>query len=303
MGNNQVSIFGNLIKEDVWSLTLDKTKGNKDLYYQSINPDLEKKLTDIPDRKKVKAFKRNFLAFIFDPNIGRGIHQQMTIEQIYEYEYKDSNMGGRGIVICKITDDFIEVSHRFGPDKYYEKFNSIDELRSAMLSLDDVKDLDRDLDSYSDDSIWSICRMLYQVHNNFDSDNKSISAYLNDFSDRCRAEIRKRELKLASELSEPEYLTILSDYIYRTIGIKMQRIIDNESKNTAVSELKKHYNSYGCSFIYCTFIIGSLNCSTKGAVIDTRDKRQFSFSWSQVYDTINKKNQPKQLDILSLITA
>lgn len=329
MNNNdsQICMFGTLIKEDVWSLKLDKTKGNREIYIDSFEIDINEWLKDIPDRPKVERFKRSFYSSLFNEDLMRGLYTDMTAAEIYGYEFAESGMDLQGIkidntwfyegsyislkgyygvielVISKITDEFIEVTHRFGPDKYYKKFSSIDELAKAAWSLEDLKALDKSLEKTSDDELFNIRYVFYRAHCNFDYNNKSARDYIDSLSQKCNKEIQKREYKIAIELSKSDLLNIISQQVYNNCWDTVKISIDSDSKSKAVAQIARYKSTSGYGFYYQKYKIGWLDWDTKGVTIKMVDNRILKFSYSLVYDSIKEKEKPRQIDIFTMLTA
>lgn len=322
---NQLSIFGTLIKEDVWGFKLTTTKGNKEKYIDSFECDLNEWLKDNPDRKKVDRFKSCFYSSLFDTHIGRGIYNDMTAAEIYGYEYIELGMNLKGIyifdkwfyegsyihlhnyegilelVINKMSEDFIEVTHRMGKVRFSKVFNSVNELIKDMWTLEEVKNLDIDLSAKPVNELWFLYSLIELFRNNLNLDNKDIGNYIEDLSKRCCLEMRNREYTESTKLSQKDFLRLISDNIYNHSWDTVRESIDSEPKQKAIANIVKNRANSGQSISQERLTVGSISCDNKGVIVASRDKREFKFSWSQVYESIHENKGPKQLDIFSML--
>lgn len=321
---NQLSIFGTLIKEDVWGFKLITTKGNREKYIDSFECDIDEWLKDNPDRKKVDRFKRCFYGSLFDTHIGRGIYNDMTANEIYDYEYAELGMDLQGIyifdkwfyeesyihlhnyegmlelVINLMSENFIEVTHRMGKEKFSKTFNSVDELIKDMWSLEEVKHLDTDLSAKSVNEFWFLYSLIYKVRNNLNLDNKDIDNYIEDLLKRCCQEMRNRECTEATKLSQKDFLRLIADNIYNHSWDTVRESIDSDPKQKAIANIVRNRGNSGYPISQKRLTVGSVNCDNKGVNIRATDKREFKFSWSQIYEAISENKGPKQLDFFSM---
>jgi hypothetical protein len=198
---------------------------------------------------------------------------------------------------------FIEVTHRLGQERLSRSFNSVNELIEDMWSLEEVKALDTDLSVKSPTELRFLYCLIYKVRNNFDMDNKDIDNYLETLNERCWQEIRKREIIESAKLSQKDFLRLIADYIYNHSWDTVKESIDSDSKQKAIANIVKNRSNSGFPLSQERFSIATVSCDTKGVIIKTRDKREFKFSWGQVYESITDNKRPKQLDIFSMLSV
>jgi hypothetical protein len=322
---NQVTMFGTLIKEDVWVLKLKATKGNEEKYIESFEADINEWLKDIPDRRKVEQFKSHFYSSLFDTRMGRGIYNDMTAAEIYGYEFAELGMESKGLyifdkyfyegsyihlhgyegvlelVVNEISENYIEVTHRMGKERLCRSYSSVDELIADMWSLEQVKALDTDITEKPDNDLWFLFQMVCKVRHNFDLRNKEIDDYFEELWKRCIKEVRRRGCVEAAKLSQKEYLGLIADNVYKNSWDETKRSIDNDPKPKAISKIIKNRGCGGGGFSYKRYDVGNLDCDNKGVVMKTADKREFKYSWAQIYDAIAESKKPKQIDIFSML--
>lgn len=323
------------IKENIWEKTVEWTKGKREEYIEEFAAAVDEKLKEfnIPDEGRVNAFKHRFLSYVFNEHIVKGIHREMTVEQMYDYELSLAKLDSKGIklhgrwyykrnfISLKNTnkkgfyelilgdlenESHIEVYFRF--NGLYKTYKSVEELEKDMWIKEDIQELmNINLYELSDKELIKLRGKEFECKNNFDYKYREevICPFFREVWQECLQRGREK----ASKLTEKELLKYVADkVIYNTSYIK--EAVDKGEKNKAIKDMIK-YKGVTCSGgtltdpEYRFFFIGSTDCSTKGVKVRLYDeeKREFNFTWNKVYDAIIESEQPEQIDIFAFASG
>ncbi|NBI07630.1 hypothetical protein [Senegalia massiliensis] len=316
MKNNYVQNYQmDFIKTDILNMKISETKGNKDKYFYELLPILEEKLKTIEGHavSDINSFKNSILSYVFSNCISKGIHREMTVEQMYQYEYKKSGMDKKGIIlngkyfyegsyialkqylgnielyVKSISNNSIIIEHRFNADIFLKEYKTIESLENDMWSKKDIEDLFKiELSKVDEKKLIYLNRLLWKVNVNFD---KQFISKVNMFAEKVTKESRARAKKIANSLSEHELMDYISKSLYNRLWDK--DIFDN--KKECINKLKYQFSLSGQTLIdplYNHFSIGFLNFdnSKLSITLKSENSREFDYSYSKLYEYIKKYN-------------